>query len=409
MNAGQLEAIYRGAIDDCAPQRLIAQHLARHRTGPCSANAIVALGKCAAGMLDGARGVLGSRPSFAAIPAGYPLPSSDAGLDVAIGGHPSMTSSSFAAGRALLAFVERHRDQRILFLISGGASACVEWPLAPWFNERELITVNDSLVASALPIASINSVRKHLSAIKGGRLVSHVAASETLIYSDVSTGAAADVGSGPTMTDFTTNRDAANVLRTIAEERHKETIAKLEDRMLPETIKARDEGHTADVVADNVTLVDAAVARAQQLGYSVRRWNGQLDHDVAQSAEELVKVAEELKEGELLVAGGEPTTARTGNGRGGRCSELAVRFALAARTGSQRAMALFGSSDGVDGSSETAGVILDGDWPERLDPDEARAALAISDSISIAIKIGRPLIIRPTGNNLRDLFLVARG
>src|SRR5207244_4381616 len=103
----------------------------------------------------------------------------------------------------------------ILFLISGGGSACVEQPLKPWFGERDLIDVNDKLVASGLKIGDINCVRKHLSAIKGGRLAARVKRSVTLVYSDVSTGALADVASGPTIADATTKDDAIAIVRKL--------------------------------------------------------------------------------------------------------------------------------------------------------------------------------------------------
>ena len=104
------------------------------------------------------------------------------------------------------------------------------------------------------------------------------------------------------------------------------------------------------------------------------------------------------------MAGGEPTVVVRGAGKGGRCSELAVRFALA--TNEQHLVALFASSDGVDGSSGAAGFAMD--LPAPLDRARVEAALAASDSAGIASKIGRPIIIPPTGNNLRDLYLVAR-
>ncbi len=262
-----------------------------------------------------------------------------------IGGHPQMTRASFEAGRALLQFVDAHRD--ILFLVSGGGSACVEVPLAG-YSENELMERNAQLVASGLPIGAINAERKKLSAIKGGRLGERVRGDVvTLVYSDVGKDQYADVASGPS-----------------------------ERNMI--------------LIADNDTLTQTA---AELMG--VRRLTEQIECDVAEAATILA--------GEQnIVAGGEPTVAIRGNGRGGRCCELAVRFAMQSTS-----EALFASSDGVDGNSGVAGIYLP-DRQECLSSTEAQAALDASDSLRIAMQVGEPIMITPSGNNLRDLFLVAR-
>lgn len=267
-----------------------------------------------------------------------------------------MTRESFDAGRRLLAFVEKHDD--ILFLISGGGSACVEVPLPP-YTEGEVAAANKQLVASNRTIAQINAERRKRSAIKGGRLREHVRGRAiTLVYSDVSTGALADVASGPTIT--------------------------------------RDED--AILIADNNTLT----ATAAEISHGIR-WNGQLECDVGEAARLLAERARTLKRGEVLVAGGEPTVERKGDGKGGRCSELALRFALHEVPG---VSALFGSSDGVDGSSGAAGISLPAD--PRVNRNEIVRALERSDSMPVAAQLGEPIMIAPTGNNLRDLYLLAR-
>jgi len=117
----------------------------------------------------------------------------------------------------------------------------------------------------------------------------------------------------------------------------------------------------------------------------------------------LARRAESLRAGEILIAGGEPTVVKRGDGKGGRCSELAVRFALECRT---NVTALFASSDGVDGNSGVAGILLS--VPAAIDRPAAEAALAHSDSFAIASAAGKPIIIPASGNNLRDLYILAR-
>ena len=320
---------------------------------------VVAIGKCAGAMLDGVAAVHPIESAFCAIPEGYRLPAVSA--EIHIGGHPHMTPASFAAGRALLELVDQHED--ILFLISGGGSACVEVPL---IDEEEIVRANAELIASGKTIAEINAARRTMSAIKGGKLAARVRGrAVTLVYSDVSTGAIADVASGPTIP-----------------------------------------GSEAILVADNTTLVRAA---AEILGDAAVTIGEQIECDVEPAARMLAQRARVLRDGQVLVAGGEPTVVVRGGGRGGRCCELAVRFAMQCEY-----EALFGSSDGVDGNSGIAGVHVrrrpegGGTAGEDASPPAWEAALQQSDSLRVALQIGEPIMIAPTGNNLRDLFLVVR-
>lgn len=335
-----LKAIYLTALQRCAPGVLVKAHV--DESMPRN---VVAIGKCAGALLDGVAAVLNIENAFVAIPHGYRLPKTNAQIHE--GGHPHMTAASFAAGRALLDFVDRHDD--LLFLISGGGSACVEVP-RDGVSEDDVANANAELLETGLPIGEINKRRGELSAIKGGKLRERVKGrAVTLVYSDVSTGRPEDVASGPTG------------------------------------------GGT--VIADNTTLVRAAASLVEHATVLEH----QLECGVQEAAEILVRTA-----GKLIVAGGEPTVVIRGDGKGGRCSELAVRFAMLSKN-----QALFGSSDGVDGNSGAAGVWL----PKRKTLGGGRnweAAIARSDTMSIVAQVGEPLMISAAGNNLRDLYLVAR-
>lgn len=354
-----LKAIYLTSLARSAPdllvQGLIDDSMPRN---------VVAIGKCAAALLDGAARAMRIDDAIAVLPDGYPRPAFSA--RVVAGGHPDMTPASFSAGRALLEFVDAHEE--ILFLVSGGGSACAEVALPP-YTEEQVARRNRELVDSGAPISEINAARRAMSAIKGGRLGDRVRGRKvTLVYSDVATGALSDVASGP-------------------------------------TIRKSSEGI---LIADNNTLVEIAAAAVRDAGCGAQFLTSaqtpvQLDSDVAQAARELAARADGLAPGEVLVAGGEPTVVRKGSGKGGRCSELAIRFALETNG---RFRALFGSSDGVDGSSGAAGVLLQAG--RKGDRSLIEAALAESDSASVVSQVGEPIMIAPTGNNLRDLFLVAR-
>jgi glycerate 2-kinase len=343
-----LKAIYLETLARCTPESLV-----RKVVDASMPRTVVAIGKCAGALLDGVAESIAIENAFVAIPAGYRLPRTTA--EVHVGGHPYMTAASFDAGRALLRFLATHED--ILFLISGGGSACVE---VASHSEEEATAANAMLVSSGRPIAEINAERRKHSAIKGGKLREHVRGRcVTLVYSDVSTGALADVASGPTMI-------------------------------------SPSEGI---LIADNATLTATAAAL---IGDAAVAMNAQIECDVEDAAAILAQRAAALRRGEILVAGGEPTVVVRGEGKGGRCSELAVRFARRSAL-----EVLFGSSDGVDGNSGAAAIHL----PHRQTAGAApgwEPALLRSDSFAIASQVGEPIMIAPTGNNLRDLFLVAR-
>ena len=318
----RLRQIYLDAIGSCSPSKLVAARIESARF-----TWLVAFGKCA---IDMARGALeaGVAPrGIVVAPAGCGEAGSlPAGVRVMRGSHPDVTAASEDAAREVLARAGAERGP-CLVLASGGGSACLEAPLAPHFDLALVAAVNRALVRGGLDIAAINTVRKHLSAIKGGRLGTRLdPASLTLVYSDVPRGRAEMVGSGPTLADPTTNDDAAAILESVGtpEARVAAHVLRLGD--VPETPKSL--GIPFDLIADNATLVAAASRAASEAGFRVRLAEGEVAGDVADAARMFAREAETLLAGELLVAGGEPTVRVTGNGLGGRCSELGARCAL---------------------------------------------------------------------------------
>ena len=392
-----LERVYRESLDACAPD-----HLVRKMVRADMPPNVVAIGKSAAALLGGFASAVPTNDAIAAIPRGYPAPRVKA--TVVWGGHPEMDEGSFRAGAALLHFVEEHDD--VTFLISGGGSACAEVPLRPDFSEHDLIEVNARLTASGMSIAEINTVRKQLSAIKGGRLGARVKGrSVTLVYSDVGRGDLASVASGPTLPEADSTREKAiAILERLGH--CDDIVTKLRGMATPPTASRPQE--KAVLIADNSTLVDAAASLVERHGARAVRVAEQIEADVDHAARDLARRALQLRSGEVIVAGGEPTVVVRGKGRGGRCLEMGVRFAIAVTTVDPHLSlrALFASSDGVDGNSGAAGVAID--LPATLDRHQIASFLSSSDSLAAAAEIGRPFIIPATGNNLRDLYLVAR-
>jgi glycerate 2-kinase len=415
-----LTTIFTNAVARCAPDVVMRRFLSADTTIPNVPVTVIALGKCAGVWFDGVVAERKIARAFIGLPDGYPLPrATGRRMEIAVGAHPEMTARSFDAGRRLLEFMARDfRDSHVLFLISGGSSACVEAPLAP-FTDDDLAHVNRLLVASDKTISCINKVRRHLSAIKGGRLAAMATApATTLIYSDVAAHRLADVGSGPTLPNDSTVEEAAEILKDLDDEaarcwRIADILRRSErkGRILPSDVSPAP-ANDAMLLADNGTLVEAAVTVARERGWQTHTLPDQLESHVEDVAATLCRELAALPPGTLLVAGGEPTVEHRGAGRGGRCSELAIRFARqAADAGLDDVHGLFAGSDGVDGNSGAGGFVVS---PGRLagsgvSREELERALEASDSAAIAAKIGSAIMIPPTGNNLRDLFLLARG
>jgi glycerate 2-kinase len=410
----RLVEVYQRALYRSDPALLTQQALERAEVEEALGEplTVLCLGKCASGMFKGAAAVSSIVEGFAAYPEEYVQDPFPPFVEVVSGDHPQITSASFAAGRALLEFARRCGNHQVLVLLSGGTSATVDSALEPWFTREDLTHVNDILLHAGVPIEAMNAVRKHLSAIKGGRLGAMLpAGTVTLVLSDVSRGNWHAVGSGPTLPDDSTNAEAAEILHALGDDRCRRLASVLESGEVPETPK-RLEGHRAFLIGDNQTLVSKAAEIASLHGFRVQPLDEELNGDVEETAGLLFERLIELSPGEVVVAGGEPTVrVKTAGGRGGRCSELAVRIGDRLRRAEAGGYAaLLASSDGIDGNTDASGFIV---TPERyrhnaLSPEEVQNVLERSDTYSVVEQYAVALAKRPTGNNLRDIFILAR-
>ncbi len=370
---------------------------------------LLAVGKAAAAMALGATSALGDRLAGGLVvaPAVADLPP---GLELQIGAHPRADARSEAAGRALLGAASAGGADRVLMLVSGGASALAELP-APGLALADVQSLVDRLMAGGAPIADLNAVRKHLSALKGGRLAAAAAAPVlTLVCSDVVGDDLATVGSGPTVPDPTTYADAVAACARWAADAtgpardHLDAGARGELGETPKQVRPGDE---AMLVAGLATLVDeAAAASLHHLGRPAERVAQPLVGPVEAVA---AQVADWLRRPgpRVVVAGGEPTvTLPPAPGVGGRARQLAllVAGALAGRPGWTLLVA---GSDGIDGTADAAGAVVDGGTWARvraagIDPDRALAACDAGTALAAA---GDALVTGPTGVNHADLVV----
>ncbi|MEO8218641.1 MAG: DUF4147 domain-containing protein [Acidobacteriota bacterium] len=406
----QLLSIYREAVDACEPSELLLRISSSIPPQFLESEVeVVSIGKAAASLFRGASRLFDIARALVIVPDSYAMLDASKSVEVVIGGHPGMNADSFLAGRRLRQFVSSATSP-VVFLVSGGSSACAEQALAPWFDERQVADLNTMLVHSGLPISSMNTIRKHVSALKGGRLGSCTGQPLlTLVYSDVATGDLASVGSGPTLPDPSTNGDAAAALRSLATSSKglgNEVAAILDRSDLPETPFVLH-GSSA-LIADNRTFVQAALRIARERFGLCLAQDGQMERDVETEAENLAGVALALPPGTLLVTGGEPTVQVRGQGRGGRCSELAVRLVRRLRNEQCSFIGLFAGSDGLDGNTGAAGVVVSSSQSGQISDSEFVAAIEKSDTFPLAVRMGEPIAGKATGNNLRDLVLIVR-
>jgi hydroxypyruvate reductase len=331
------------------------------------------------------------------------------------GGHPLPNEESLHAGEAILQLVGGlSAETLVVFLISGGASAIAEKPIIPEISLADVVQTYRALVHSGAPIAEINAIRKHLSALKGGRLARAATPAHQLsiLVSDVPEHALDALASGPTIPDSTTVKDCYDLVeRYQMRERLPQSVRSLFDRgQLEETPKAGDAAFQRShyvTVLSNTTAVNAAVEQAALAGFAVDVENACDDWDYQPAADFLLARLRELRKGvsrACLISGGEVTVqVAAESGVGGRNQQFALYCAQ--KIADENITVLSAGTDGVDGNSEAAGAIVDGSTLARARRQgfDAANALARFDSYPLFHTIGDAILTGPTGNNVRDL------
>jgi len=375
----------------------------------------VALGKAALPMLEALRARL-PKPLDGGVCCGPVLPSNrEAGVEYYTGGHPLPNEDSFASARAALRLLRQMGERDfVFFLISGGGSAMVELPLDERISLEETRALYKALVGSGGTIAEINTVRKHFSAVKGGRLAAAAGRSGrfSLLLSDVAPRYLDALASGPTLPDSSTVAECREIVdRYHLRERFTPAVrAFFDDPDLPETPAVSEAPIETLLSSDD--LIDAAQTKALSLGYEVVIDNSCDDWDYADAARYLLERFDHLRREHpklCLLSGGE-VTVRLGreHGAGGRNQQFALACALALDGAASPVVVLSAGSDGIDGTSDAAGAIADMTTVGRAKAlgFDAASALARFDAYPLFTALGDTLVTGPTHNNLRDLRIL---
>jgi hydroxypyruvate reductase len=376
----------------------------------------VSLGKAGHTMVEALTSQVGS--TVEGIVASSVLPESQVrGYRYFCGGHPTPNAESIQAASAMLRAAEAQPASAfVIFLISGGGSSIVEIPVDDEISLDDLIGTYRALVHSGAPIAEINTIRKHLSAVKGGRLGQAAAPAQqvSILVSDVPDNTPDALASGPTMPDSTTVEDCYRIAEKyeLLKQLPKSTRELFERHALEETPKSDNPVFHKSrwwTILSNQSAIEAASTAAERAGFIVHVDNSCDDWDYAKAADYLLQKLRELRKQfspVCLISGGEVTVKVANGGVGGRNQQFAL--ACAEKVTGENITVLSAGTDGIDGNSPAAGAVVDGTTIERAQKQglDTRTALEKFDAYPLLHSLGDAIEIGPTGNNLRDLRIL---
>jgi hydroxypyruvate reductase len=382
---------------------------------------VIAAGKAAPGMMATFLGLASARVRGGLVVAAEAVASLPAGIDVCVGGHPTPTDASVTAGRlALKMAASLEVDERLVVLLSGGASALLAVPAEPVsLADKQETTAR--LLRDGADIVRLNCVRKHLSRIKGGWLAAACGPSLTLAISDVIGDDLSVIGSGPTVADGSTYGDALAVLDEFGpRDRYPAAVVQRLERgrsgALPETPKPGDPRlawSLARVVASRADALEGARLSAEALGYRVAVRDDPVVGEAREAARTHLEragiLAQGLERPVCILSGGETTVRVRGGGRGGRNQEFTLAATpLLAGLGADAVCASLGT-DGIDGPTDAAGGMTDTTTLERarcLGLADCESYLQNNDSYAFLHRVGDLVITGPTGTNVGDIQIL---
>lgn len=410
-----LHQLFEAAIGSAQPERCIQPHLPPPPKGRLI---VIGAGKASAAM---ARAVEGNWPGEIAaglVVTRYGYGVTCCRIEIVEAGHPVPDAAGCAAARRMLDLVQGlTTDDLVLCLISGGGSALLPLPF-PGITLEDKQAISRELLRCGATISEINCIRRHLSAIKGGRLAAacHPARVLTLLISDVPGDNPADIASGPTAADATTCADAQAIIRRygVAVPRH---ILDLLENGSSETLKPGD-ARLADselrIIATPQAALEAAAKVAQANGITAHILSDRIEGESRDAGRVMAGIALQVARHNqpfsapcVLLSGGETTVTVRGTGRGGPNVEFLLALGISLE-GCPGISALAGDTDGVDGIEEIAGALLlpdslDRAWQLGINP---RECLAANDGHGFFQALGDSVITGPTLTNVNDFRAV---
>ena len=397
------------AIRKSLPDEAVRAYLERNPL-PAGRVILIAIGKAAWNMAKAAKDVLGKRVAFGIVITKYEHSrGSIDGIEIYEAGHPVPDQRTLTATERVLQITKDLRSHDTeLFLVSGGGSSLFEKPKGLTVNQLQEIT--EKLLKCGANIVEINTVRKHLSLVKGGRFAQHVypARVVSLLLSDVLGDRPDSIASGPAYPDSTTCSEAFNILKRYGIE-----IDENIKSALSEDTPKRLRNVETHVVGSVKIACEKAAEVAGQLGYNAIVLTTSLNCEAKEAGKFLASLVREevfynrpIRKPCAIIMGGETTVHVIGTGKGGRNQELALSASRGIRGLANVVVASVGT-DGTDGPTDAAGGIVDGctydilkdmniDVEETLKNNDSYSALRLCDGL---------VITGPTGTNVNDLIL----
>jgi glycerate 2-kinase len=400
-----LRQLFDRAVLVADPMRSLAGYLPAKPKGRVL---VIGAGKASARMAEAVEAAWGPCEGLVITRYGYARPCR--GIEIVEAAHPVPDQAGVdATGRMLDLLQGLGEDDFVLALISGGASALLCAP-AEGLTLADKQAVNAALLASGAPISAMNTVRKHLSRVKGGQLAAaaHAARMLALMISDVPGDDPAFIGSGPTVGDATTPADALAILdrwRIAVPDAARAALGR--SGVVPPGDPRLGRVENVIYAAPAQSLAAAAELAGDQC--EVRHLGDSLDGEAREVARDQAAMATKLAAGMapgdrpiLMLSGGELTVTRTGDGIGGPNAEFCLALALALG-GHPQIHAIACDTDGVDGAAEVAGALIN---PDTLKTPGADEALARNDAHSYFARAGAQVVTGPTLTNVNDFRAV---
>jgi hydroxypyruvate reductase len=402
--------MFDAAIASAQPVVCVPRHLP---PAPRGRVIVIGAGKASAAMAQAVeRNWSGTLSGLVVTRYGYAVPCAQ--IEIVEAAHPIPDAAGMRAAQRMLELVgQLSADDLVLCLISGGGSALLPLPAKGLTLDMKQ-QVSRALLASGATISEMNCVRRHLSAIKGGRLgaACYPAQVLTLLISDVPGDRPVDIASGPTVADPTTSADALSILRRYGIELPQAVVELLESGR-GESVKPGDPrlaGARSLTIATPQMALEAAAAVAREAGIAVHILGDALEGEAKDVGKVCAGIAHQVAERNqpfaapcILLSGGETTVAVRGTGRGGRNVEYLLSLGIALE-GHGRIHALAGDTDGIDGQEEIAGAYLSPDSLKRaralgLKPTDM---LSNNDAHSFFSALDDSIVTGPTLTNVND-------
>lgn len=331
-----------------------------------------------------------------------------------IASHPTPDITSVNAAKEVLGYIKQSKENDlVIFLISGGGSSLLSYPV-DGITIEDKIVLTDLLLAHGCNINEINTIRKHISQIKGGRLNSCALPSKSisLIISDVINDDLSSIASGPTVADSTTFRDAVEVLEkynifdkcptSIKEHLN---LGQMNSKM--ETPKAFD-NNTSEIISSNKVFKETLSSLAKKHSYNVVEIEKPFESFAIDDADRLFKQVTKIEQSKtILISGGETLVNLKGNGKGGRNQEFALSFLKSyINSKSKKNLCMYSvGTDGIDGPTDAAGAVIDSETIKSFTDSklDLESYLSNNDSYTFFDKINSLIKLGPTGTNVADI------